>query len=49
MNNKHNFAIYRKLSCTDITINNTSLHPYEHKLKHKQSPETFTKELNFIR
>jgi hypothetical protein len=32
VNNSHDFSIFHKPSHTDITIHNTSTHPYQHKL-----------------
>lgn len=60
LNNKFDFSIYRKPTCTDITIHNSSAHPYKHKLSvfnsliHRLTnipmlSESFDKELNVIK
>lgn len=61
INNKHEFSIFHKPSHTDITIHNTSTHPYSHKISaynsfiHRLinniplSEENYRKELNIIK
>ena len=59
-NNKHDFAIFHKPSYTDITIHNSSNHPFSHKVSayysfiHRLiniplSSDNFNKELNIIK
>lgn len=60
INNKHDFSIFHKPSHTDITIHNSSVHPYSHKLAafnsmiHRLltiplSIDNYNKELNIIK
>lgn len=60
VNNKHEFSIFHKPSHTDITIHNSSSHPYTHKVSaynsfiHRLiniplSEENYNKELNIIK
>lgn len=60
IDNKLDFSIYHKPSHTDITINNKSYHPFQHKIAAynsmvfrlinvPMSKENFTKELNIIK